>query len=237
MQTCACANARATHVCAGAYQRRAAQAEARLQEFLEKAEAALERSGAPTKAIFVTFSTQAQRAHCQAACPKCQQCGAGWGGARAHIIYASLSLPSGSCMPTPHRSITPSATCQAPPSPPTTTTNPLAAWLGTLLQPAATRFAREHRFWVEAARPPEDYIYENLSCNRASRWARVVRGRATKLRRPCPCQWSSRCCARCLLIPHTVAVARTVARPSCPSPRSACRAPSSLLCSWCARWP
>ena len=30
------------------------------------------------------------------------------------------------------------------------------------------------RFWVEAARPPEDYIFENLSVGKVQKLARLV---------------------------------------------------------------
>ncbi len=37
------------------------------------AESVIDRAGCPTKAIFVTFSTQAERAACEAACPKSER--------------------------------------------------------------------------------------------------------------------------------------------------------------------
>lgn len=57
----------------GAYQKRADQAERRLQEFLKNAGETIDKAGAATKAVFVTFNTQAERAACQAACPKSEQ--------------------------------------------------------------------------------------------------------------------------------------------------------------------
>ncbi|GBF87433.1 dynein heavy chain axonemal protein [Raphidocelis subcapitata] len=107
---------------ARAYQRRVKKAEKRLREFMEQAESVIERAGCPTKAIFVTFATQAERAACEAACPR--------------------------------------------------------HWLGSFFQPRDTRFSGAHGYWVERAQPPEDYIYENLSYDRVSRWFRLFLSRA-----------------------------------------------------------
>eukprot|EP00775_Hariotina_reticulata_P011394 gene11394-11542_t len=46
-------------------------------------------------------------------------------------------------------------------------------WAGSWLQRKGDRFLGRYRFWVEQAKPPEDYIYENLHHTRASRWIRV----------------------------------------------------------------
>lgn len=54
----------------GAYQKRAAKAEERLKQFMQTAEDVIDKAGCPTKAIFVTFSTQAERAACEEACPR-----------------------------------------------------------------------------------------------------------------------------------------------------------------------
>jgi hypothetical protein len=48
--------------------------------------------------------------------------------------------------------------------------------MGSFFQPQNTRFVGTHSFWVEPAKPPEDYIYENLSYGRVNRWFRLVGG-------------------------------------------------------------
>jgi hypothetical protein len=52
---------------------------------------------------------------------------------------------------------------------------PATDWLGSFFQHTEARFQRAHGFWVEQAKPPEDYIYENLSYDRFSRFCRLVR--------------------------------------------------------------
>jgi hypothetical protein len=49
-----------------------------------------------------------------------------------------------------------------------------AGWLSSWLQKKRYRFLGQHRFWVEQAKPPEDYIYENLYCSRVARYTRMV---------------------------------------------------------------
>lgn len=48
-------------------------------------------------------------------------------------------------------------------------------WAASWFQPRRFRFLGEYRFWVERAKPPEDYVFENLSVSRLSRYARMVR--------------------------------------------------------------
>ncbi|KAI8468596.1 MAG: hypothetical protein J3K34DRAFT_477538 [Monoraphidium minutum] len=55
---------------ARAYQRRVDKTERKLKAFMEQADDIIDRAGCPTKAIFVTFGTQEERAGCEAACPK-----------------------------------------------------------------------------------------------------------------------------------------------------------------------
>lgn len=48
-------------------------------------------------------------------------------------------------------------------------------WFISLFQRRHNKFLGKYRFWVEPAKPPEDYIYENLSVTRFSRYIRLVR--------------------------------------------------------------
>jgi hypothetical protein len=57
----------------GAYQKRVVKAEKKLKDFMVEAEEVIDKAGCPTKAIFVTFSTQAERAACENACPKSER--------------------------------------------------------------------------------------------------------------------------------------------------------------------
>jgi hypothetical protein len=54
---------------------------------------------------------------------------------------------------------------------------PKPDWMGSFFQHHETRFLRNHRFWVEQAKPPEDYIYENLSFDRFNRYCRIAASR------------------------------------------------------------
>jgi hypothetical protein len=54
----------------------------------------------------------------------------------------------------------------------------VAGWISSWLQRRRDRFLGKYRFWVEPAKPPEDYIYENLSVSRLSRYIRMVSGTA-----------------------------------------------------------
>lgn len=47
-------------------------------------------------------------------------------------------------------------------------------WFASFFQHREARFLHTHGFWVEQAKPPEDYIYENLSYSRFNRFCRVV---------------------------------------------------------------
>lgn len=46
------------------------------------------------------------------------------------------------------------------------------SWSGSFFQRKSDRFQQQHRFWVEKAMPPEDYIYENLHYGSVNRWIR-----------------------------------------------------------------
>jgi hypothetical protein len=48
-------------------------------------------------------------------------------------------------------------------------------WFISLFQRRRNKFLGKYRFWVEPAKPPEDYIYENLSVTRFLRYIRLVR--------------------------------------------------------------
>lgn len=50
----------------------------------------------------------------------------------------------------------------------------VAGWISSWLQRRRDRFLGKYRFWVEPAKPPEDYIYENLSVSRLSCYTRMV---------------------------------------------------------------
>ncbi|KAF6256543.1 hypothetical protein COO60DRAFT_95334 [Scenedesmus sp. NREL 46B-D3] len=47
-------------------------------------------------------------------------------------------------------------------------------WLSSWLLKRSDRFLGKYRFWVEAAKPPEDYIYENLHYSRVARYTRMA---------------------------------------------------------------
>lgn len=49
-----------------------------------------------------------------------------------------------------------------------------AGWISSWVQRRRDRFLGKYRYWVEQAQPPEDYIYENLSVPRVSRYIRMV---------------------------------------------------------------
>jgi len=49
-----------------------------------------------------------------------------------------------------------------------------AGWISSWVQRRRDRFLGKYRYWVEQAQPPEDYIYENLSVPRISRYIRMV---------------------------------------------------------------
>jgi hypothetical protein len=43
--------------------------------------------------------------------------------------------------------------------------------------PRSARFKGVHRFWVDQAKPPEDYIYENLSVSKPKKLLRLMLSR------------------------------------------------------------
>eukprot|EP00798_Chlamydomonas_sp_ICE-L_P025857 gene25857-11529_t len=54
-------------------------------------------------------------------------------------------------------------------------------WFSKLFQRKNDRFRATTRFWVEQASSPDDYIYENISCSRLSRFLRIVFARLVVL--------------------------------------------------------
>lgn len=69
-----------------AYQHRVDKAEKKLKDFMGQAEDVIKKTGCATKAVFVTFSTQMERATCEAACPKREPRQSWSGEALAHAI-------------------------------------------------------------------------------------------------------------------------------------------------------